>query len=114
QRHGQRRRPPMSHAESRRELHARHVSVRRRARSEHLRRHDPITDETNAVATGSRPPLRSVVFETRTYGTAVWNDTGNAPRLFSDIALTSKQKDNVVQLCRRLNNSALPIRSVVS
>ncbi len=31
------------------------MSVRRRARPEHLRRYDPLTDNTSGVATGRRP-----------------------------------------------------------
>src|SRR5713226_6895988 len=54
----------MSHAESRRELHDRHVSVRGRARPKHLRRRDPVTDDTSAVAAGRPPPLRSVASAT--------------------------------------------------
>src|SRR5215470_2371199 len=39
-------------------LEPRHVSVRRRARPEHLRRHDPVTDDTSGVAVGRRPATR--------------------------------------------------------
>jgi hypothetical protein len=48
----------MSHAESRWELHGRHVPVGGRARLEHLREHDTVTGDTSGVA-ASRPPATS-------------------------------------------------------
>ena len=60
------------------------MSVRRRARSEHLRRDDPVTDDTSGVAPGTRPPpLRSVAPTRKIVATTVevWAESDGATEL---------------------------------